>query len=73
MAHSFDVKALRERIGWKQGRLARYLGVDRSSVSRMENGQPVSGPALRLLEMLCDAADKGLANELCPDVFEAAE
>ncbi|WP_245449607.1 hypothetical protein [Rhizobium leguminosarum] len=32
--------------------MAEYLGVDRSSISRMENGQPVSGPVERLLSML---------------------
>jgi len=32
--------------------MALYLGVDRSTVSRMENGQSCSGAVFRLLEML---------------------
>ncbi|NTI92256.1 helix-turn-helix transcriptional regulator [Agrobacterium rhizogenes] len=36
-------------MAWTQDQLAEYLGVDRSSVSRMENGGPVSGPVARLL------------------------
>ena len=32
--------------------MAEYLGVDRSSVSRMENGQPMNGPVIRLLRAL---------------------
>ncbi|MBY5763604.1 helix-turn-helix domain-containing protein [Rhizobium leguminosarum] len=47
-----DIRSLREKLGWTQDRLAEYLGVDRSSVSRMENGQPPSGPVERLLSVL---------------------
>ena len=32
--------------------MAEYLGLDRSSISRMENGQPIKGPSLKLLEAL---------------------
>lgn len=55
MDASIDVKALRERKGWKQEQLAEFLGVDRSSVSRMENGQAPSGPVRKLLENLASA------------------
>lgn len=67
MSTSIDVRALRQRVGWKQDRLARYLGVDRSSVSHMENGRAVKGPIARLLQNLASAADHGTAENLCPD------
>ncbi|EHK56842.1 hypothetical protein MAXJ12_12812 [Mesorhizobium alhagi CCNWXJ12-2] len=69
----FDVRALRDRIGWTQDRLARFLGVDRSSISRMENGQALSGPVRRLLALLTEAADNGTADALCPEHQVAAE
>jgi transcriptional regulator with XRE-family HTH domain len=47
-----DVRALRERLGWSQERLAIELGLDRSTVSRMESGQPPSGPTAILLRRL---------------------
>lgn len=34
--------------------MAEYLGLDRSSVSRMENGGEQSGPVRKLLGMLAD-------------------
>lgn len=72
MANDPDIKIIRKDLGWDQGRMARYLGVDRSSVSHFENGRPVRGPVRRLLEALKDAADRGEADALCPDL-EAAE
>lgn len=47
-----EVKVIRTGLGWTQLELARFLGMDRSSVSRMENGGSVSGPVERLLEQL---------------------
>ncbi|WP_292130846.1 helix-turn-helix transcriptional regulator [Mesorhizobium sp.] len=67
MSDAIDIRALRERIKWKQDRLARYLGIDRSSVSHMENGRPAVGAVLRLLQMLVKAAEAGTADALCPD------
>lgn len=52
MERMLDIKALRERLGWNQQQLAEYLGLDRSAVSRMENGQEPKGPTLRLLRQL---------------------
>jgi transcriptional regulator with XRE-family HTH domain len=52
MSHEIDLKALRERCGWSQEQMADFLGLDRSSVSRMENGQKPKGPTLRLLQKL---------------------
>lgn len=65
MDQAFNVKTLRERIGWTQEQLAQYLGgVDRSMISRLENGQPMSGPVARLIAMLATAADNGTADAL---------
>lgn len=47
-----DIKSIRERRGWTQAQMAEYLGLDRSSVSRMEAGRQVKGPVLRLLRVL---------------------
>lgn len=52
-----DVRALRATKGWTQDQMAEYLGIDRSSVSRIENGAEVSGPVLRLLVLLKTEAD----------------
>ena len=50
-----DIKALRKRLGWSQFRLGEYLGVDRSTLSRLERGErPPSGPVQRLLERLIE-------------------
>ncbi|WP_309802427.1 helix-turn-helix domain-containing protein [Methylopila jiangsuensis] len=49
---AIDVRALRKRLNLTQGQLAERLGLDRSSVSRLENGQPPSGPTEVLLRLL---------------------
>lgn len=72
MENELDIKALRQSINWKQDRLARFLGVDRSSVAHMENGRPISGPVKRLLETLASAAKAGSADALCPEETETA-
>lgn len=55
---SIDVPALRERLQWDQGDLAEYLGLHRSSVSRLEKriaqGKAVKGSVARLLRQLVD-------------------
>ncbi len=56
-----DIKALRARLNWTQEQLAEYLGLDRSSVSRMENDErPTrpSGPARKLLDRLLAEPDR---------------
>jgi len=60
-----DIRAIREARGWTQDQLAEYLGLDRSSVSRMENGRAPTGPVQRLLD--------GLAHKLSAPNQEAAE
>ena len=67
MSEAIDIRALRKSLNWTQDRLARYLGLDRSSVSRMENGQPAVGAVLQLLKMLATAAANGTADALCPE------
>lgn len=67
MDTKIDIKALRTRLGWSQGRMAEYLGVDRSTVSRMESvkpetAQPQSGPVRRLLAQLYAANERRLAS-----------
>lgn len=51
-AVAIDVKALRERLGWTQADMAAYLRLDRSRVSRLENGGRIRGAAGKLLEEL---------------------
>lgn len=51
-----DIRSLRYRLGWSQKQLADYLGLDRSSVSRMENDQEPKGPTKRLLQALAAQA-----------------
>jgi transcriptional regulator with XRE-family HTH domain len=55
MEAEIDVLSLRESLGWSQEALANYLGLDRSSVSRMENGQRPKGAVRKLLIQLRDA------------------
>lgn len=49
-----DIRSLRERLDWTQVQLAEYLGIDRSTVSRMENGQPPARPIAKLLLVLSE-------------------
>lgn len=51
-AESERAEELRKQKGWSQERLAEYLGVDRATVSRIENGREASGPIKRLLVQL---------------------
>ena len=46
------IRALRSSLGWDRQEFAAYLGVDRSTVSRLERYQEPSGPVLRLLQQL---------------------
>ena len=58
-----NVRVIRERLGWTQEQMAAHLGLDRSSVSRMENGQVPKGPTRRLLENLAASApSQGIAD-----------
>jgi transcriptional regulator with XRE-family HTH domain len=67
MDQAIDIKALREQLGWDQTQMAEYLGLDRSSVSRMENGQEPKGPVLKLLQQLNqDAVGSALPKSMGP-------
>lgn len=63
MSENLDPKLLRCSRGWTQEQMADYLGLDRSSVSRIENGAEISGPVRRLLEMLQSEAGQGAQPE----------
>ncbi len=52
MDDEIDIKALRESLGLTQAQLAEKLGLDRSSVSRMESGQHPKGPTRLLLQKM---------------------
>jgi len=52
METPIDIKTLRSRLGWTQGQLADFLGLDRSAISRMESGQAPKGPTRKLLIQL---------------------
>ena len=43
---------LRKKLGWSQETMAEWLCLDRSTVSRIETGSPISGPVLKLLRIL---------------------
>jgi transcriptional regulator with XRE-family HTH domain len=49
-----DVKAIRERRQWTQEQMAEYLGLDRSTVSRLERGQAPTGSTRILLGRLLE-------------------
>ncbi len=51
-----DLRKFREERRWSQWRLAEYLGCDQSTVSRIEAGDPPSGPVSRLIRILREAA-----------------
>jgi transcriptional regulator with XRE-family HTH domain len=50
-----QVRAIRLSLGWSQTKLAEYMRLDSSSVSRMERKDGlISGPAAVLLEQLAE-------------------
>ena len=57
-AASTEIERLRRELGWTQTRMADYLGVDQSMISRLENGGPLSGPVQKLIRIL--SANKDL-------------
>jgi transcriptional regulator with XRE-family HTH domain len=53
MSEQIDLHSFRTRLGWTQAQMADELGLDRSTVSRIETGQQrPSGPVIRLLGRL---------------------
>lgn len=60
-----DIRDLRSRLKWKRSDLAKYLGLDLSTVSRLENGQAPNGSTNRLLQLLKHASvDRAFLNVL---------
>lgn len=49
---AFDVRKLRESLGFSQDTLAEQVGVNQATIHRWENGQRVPGPARKLLEQM---------------------
>lgn len=73
MSDAIDILALRESLGWTQDRMADYLGVNRSNVSRMETGQTgMRGSVLRLLKALQAAKENGTVALIAPDPSPAS-
>jgi DNA-binding transcriptional regulator YiaG len=57
-AENLDIRTLREKLNWSRSRLADYLGVNVSTVTRLENGlHKISGPIRRLLKNLAESDD----------------
>jgi DNA-binding transcriptional regulator YiaG len=55
--HLIDIRLIRQNLGWTQDQLADYLGLNRSSVSKLETGVHVArGPTLKMLERLMKQA-----------------
>lgn len=60
-----QVKELRTRLGWSQTRLAEYLDLDQSSVSRMESKEgAITGPVAILLRQLSEQHGPAMAREV---------
>ncbi len=50
-----DILALRQTLGWSQLAMADYLGLDRSTVSRLERGsRAIKKPVYELLRRLAE-------------------
>jgi len=67
MNQPVDVRALRESLGWTQDQLAAELGLDRSSVSRLERGQKAKGPTAKMLEIIAERAGEGREGAAAPE------
>lgn len=52
MEEALDIRSLRKGLGLSQDDLAERLGVNRSTISRIEHGAPVRGPMLLLLRQV---------------------
>jgi putative transcriptional regulator len=56
-----DVRAIRTQMGLTQAQFGEVVGVDQSTISNWENGQPPRGPARRLLESIAKQPATGAA------------
>jgi len=53
-----DIKNIRIARGWSQAEMADALGVNQATVSRIENGEVITGPVLRLLQIFAAENEK---------------
>jgi len=68
-----DVAELRRAHKWTQQDLAEFMRVDRTTVSKWENGGTVEGPALVLLEQLASRSIPQDADCVSPAGPETAD
>jgi DNA-binding XRE family transcriptional regulator len=66
MTNETHMRRIRSKLGWTQAEMAEYLGINRSNVSRIENGASASGPVRKLLADL-DLKSREAAPEASPD------
>jgi transcriptional regulator with XRE-family HTH domain len=67
MTGAVDIKTLRDCLLWTQEQMAQFLGLDRSSVSRIVGKGRESGPVAALLDGLSAAlADGRVSNGVDP-------
>ena len=61
--NQIELITLRKSLNWTQEDLAQHLGVEQATISRWENGAPIKGPALRLIELLAQNAQSTMKEE----------
>src|SRR5258707_15502158 len=64
----FQLRAIRERRGWTQERLAEKIGTTQNTISRLENPK-TSKPTIKTLLRLAHAFDVGLLVRFVPFGF----
>lgn len=63
-----NIREMRSRLKWKRTELATFLGLDLSTVSRLENGQQPHGSTFQLLRLL----NRSLNDAVCLSVLLGA-
>lgn len=63
------IEALSKHLGWRQARMAEYLGLSQPSVSRLWNGSEEHPAARKLLDLLALESDRP---DLTAAAFDAA-
>lgn len=66
-----DIHTIRKGLRLTQEQMAERLGIDRSSVSHMENGRPPRGPTRKLLDALAQQMES--ESPVVPAEHPAAE
>jgi transcriptional regulator with XRE-family HTH domain len=62
---AFQVRATRDRLGWKQDRLASEVGMTQNAISRLESPE-YGKPTITTLKRLAAALDVGLVVHFVP-------